>query len=631
MSVSAAQAIANWNANHAVAPQVVADTAANMVTYLSGLQTLQTAGALASVTLLGTGNRTGAAKLAVFIKLANFALAPGATLVAADTAANLLNPGYAAGLTLATSVLLTGAANAVNAGQAAKLAALPSFSLAVGATLAISDTATSLLLPANAAGIARATAVQLTGTSNSVTAAQAVALAAMPAFVVAAGATLTITGANVISAAQAIVLAGLKGWTLAPGGLLLINGSNTVSAAQATAIAGLPGMALASGATLAVNDSAANLLNPAFTAGLAKATAVQLSGTANTVSVAQAKILAALRLYSMGAGTTLVIADTAFHFLMAPNAAGKAFATAALVTGTANTVSAAQSLVLAGIKSLSVAPAATLIVADTATNLLLAGYASGVAKATSVRLTGTSNSVTALRALALAALPNFALEAGATLTIKGINSVTAAQSAALVGILGWTLIPGATLTVADTSADLLNPAYGAGLGKATGIHLLGNANVVTASQAKTLAGMKHFLRVTGSTLVIADTASHFLQSGAAALSIATATQLIGTSNVVSPGQATTLAGLLNFSLASGAKLLVAGMASNLLNASNAKGIAIATKVQLTGSSNFISATQTLSLLAIPNFTFGVGATFSISGANSVSAAQAAALAGLESF
>ncbi len=54
MAVTAAQAISGYNANQNVAAQVVADTSANLLTYLSGLQTLKTAGKLASTTLIGT-------------------------------------------------------------------------------------------------------------------------------------------------------------------------------------------------------------------------------------------------------------------------------------------------------------------------------------------------------------------------------------------------------------------------------------------------------------------------------------------------------------------------------------------------------------------------------------------------
>ena len=54
MSVTAAQAIANYNANHSVAAQVVSDTAANIVTNIDGLQTLTTASKLTSVAITGS-------------------------------------------------------------------------------------------------------------------------------------------------------------------------------------------------------------------------------------------------------------------------------------------------------------------------------------------------------------------------------------------------------------------------------------------------------------------------------------------------------------------------------------------------------------------------------------------------
>ena len=45
------------------------------------------------------------------------------------------------------------------------------------------------------------------------------------------------------------------------------------------------------------------------------------------------------------------------------------------------------------------------MVTDTAANLLATGNATGIAKATTVSLTGTANSVTAAQATSLAALP----------------------------------------------------------------------------------------------------------------------------------------------------------------------------------------------------------------------------------
>ena len=71
--------------------------------------------------------------------------------------------------------------------------------------------------------------------------------------------------------------------------------------------------------------TAASLLGSSNAAGIAKATAVTLSGTTNTVTAAQATVLAALSGFALAPGATLVVSDTAANLLA--NAAGAAKAT----------------------------------------------------------------------------------------------------------------------------------------------------------------------------------------------------------------------------------------------------------------------------------------------------------------
>ena len=89
-----------------------------------------------------------------------------------DSAANLLATGNATGIAKATTVSLSGTANTVTAAQANALIAMHGFALASGATLTVADTAANLLASGNTAGIAKATAVTLSGTANPVTAAR---------------------------------------------------------------------------------------------------------------------------------------------------------------------------------------------------------------------------------------------------------------------------------------------------------------------------------------------------------------------------------------------------------------------------------------------------------------------------
>ena len=310
MTVTAALAIANYAVNNNVTSQVVADTAANLVSSLSGLAGLVSHSKLTSVTLTDNDPifQATAAQTASLASLPNFALATGATLLTRDTAANLLLPGNAAGLAKATGVSVSGTSNTVTAAQSATLAAMPVFTVATGAKLVVSDTATNLLLSSNTAGLAKATGVSLSG-------------------------------------------------------------ANIVTAAQATKLVGLHSFGLATGATMAVSDTAASILASANATGLAKATAVSLSG-ANTVTAAQATILATLTGFALGSGATLVLSDSAANLLASGNAPGLVFATAVSLTGTSNTVTAAQAATLAGLHGFALASGASLAVVDSASRLL---------------------------------------------------------------------------------------------------------------------------------------------------------------------------------------------------------------------------------------------------------------------
>ena len=615
MTVTAAQAIANYNANHSVAPQLVADSAADILAHLAGLQTLQTAGALASVTLTGTSNIVTASQAEAMAGLSGFTVGAGAGLTLADSASNLLSPSNAAGLAFATSVMLEGANN-ISAAQAETLGNLSNFALDFGATLQISDSAADLLTAANAAGLGFATSVSLTGIANSVTSAQAVSLADLTDFSVSAGATLA------VSDTAAHLLTSTAGLGFATS-VTLSGTANNVTAAQASWLATLANFTLAAGATLVVSDTAAHLLAAGSAAGEAAATGVVLTGTANMVTATQAAILAGLNGFSIAAGAKLAIADTAADLLNGANAAGLAIATSISITGAANSVSAAQAETLAAQDHASLAFGATLAVSDGAANLL--ANPAGVALATSVSLTGT------------------------------FNSVSASQAATLAAMHGFTLAAGATLAVADVAVNLLASANAAGVAAATSVSLTGTSNLVTAAQAESLSAMAGFGLAAGAALIVSDSAAHLLSAGnTAGVAAATSVVLTGANNL-DAAQAQQLSTLSGFSVAAGASLQVSDSASNLLLGANAAGIAAATAVTLTGTANNVSAAQAASLTAFTGFTLGFGATLAVSdsasdllsgadaagvakatkvtltGANSVTAAQAAALSHLAGF
>lgn len=255
--VTAAAAVAAYNANHAIPPVLVADTVANLLAYLAGLQTLKSAGKLSSVTATGASNMVTASQAQALAGLPHFSVAAGGAVAVQDSANNLLSAAYVGGLAIATSVRLSGR-NVVSASQATTLAALRAFSLEGGATLAVQDTAANLSLPTNAAGLSKATAVTLVG------------------------------GASI----------------------------NAVDMSSAMYLVGLRGFSLASGAGLDVRGSASDLLSPAHARAVAMATSVTLVGHA-VVDVAQAIALTGLHGFRVYPGPTssLAISDTAANFL----------------------------------------------------------------------------------------------------------------------------------------------------------------------------------------------------------------------------------------------------------------------------------------------------------------------------
>ena len=139
---------------------------------------------------------------------------------------------------------------------------------------------------------------------------------------------------------------------------------------------------------------------------------------------------------------------------------------------------------------------------------------------------------------------------------------------------------------------LLASGAAAGEAVATGVVLLVAANIVTAAQATQLAGLNDFQFASGATLVVADNAANLLASTyASGLRLATSVSLTGTDNIVTAAQATTLVGMPGFALATAAILQVADTAANLLAGVNATGIAIASSVSLTGRTNTVTAAQ----------------------------------------
>ena len=641
MALLATQAIAAYTANHNMAATAISDTAANLIANLTGLQTLQRASKITAVTLLPGAYNISAANAAALAALPTFSRGT-ATLTIGDSATALLSSANAAGLAAASAVQLTGN-NTATASMATTLATKAGFTVAAGASLVVADTATNLLAAGNATGLAKATAVQLTGT-NTATAATATSLAAKIGFSIAVGATLVVAD----SAANLLLTANTAG--LGKATSVQLTGSNTVGASQATQLVARPGLTLATGATLVVADTALNLLASANATGLARATSTSLTG-ANTVTAAVAASL--VRSTAFAVSGTMVVADTAANLLAATASAGLARATSVQLIGT-NVVTVANARTLLALTAFSVASGAKITVADSAATLLAGTSAAAVALATAIQLTG-ANLSTAANATLLAGKPSFALATGATLVVQdsttnllvpanaaglakataiqisGSNTTSASNATALAALSGLSLAAGASLVVSDSTTNLLDTTYAAGLAKATALQI--NASVtVTTAKATALSKLRTLSLGTSVTLTVNDTPSNIsaaidtLQTLAAAkllsaitltasgpLSI-TATQLTADSAALAKLPSNYTLNVTSVLLSAAAAVRanthvvsfnLADTAANILTASNAAAVAAAASVKLTGT-NTLTAAQARSLSALAGITIGNG-------------------------
>ena len=514
---------------NADATLIVADTAANL---------LATPAALTAATKIKLAtDETATAAQATQLK-ANAKLDLN-TLVVADTAANLLStdPLKSVGVAAASQVKLVNpvspAVNSVLAAQALTLSKLTNFTLDNGAALIVCDSAANLLLATNAPGLTAASAVKMTGTTNSVTAAQAATLYALGAtkFMVDTGNLATM----VVTDTAANLLASGAGPMSKATGVKISGNANTVTAGADGALAlSQMSASLVAGASLTVSDTAINLLSGTNSAGVALATTVMLKGTTNSVLASEAATLAAKPGFILAAGATLVVHGTAEALLTPANSAGVGKATAITVDAGGADILAAQAALLASKPSFSVG--GTMVIADTAANLQLAANTTGVAKATSVKLMGQNNTVTAAVATTLAGLASG-------------NS---------------TLNSTATLVIADGAANLLSPANATGVANATTVQLTGTTNTVTAAQFQTLTGKPHFGLATGATLILADTAANLVSLDLAPVKAnATTVQLTGVNSSVLAADAVKLSSMPNFLLGSASILTINDSLANI--------------------------------------------------------------------
>jgi hypothetical protein len=645
-----------------------------IVEQLSGNGTVNAAGLLALATLpplslnshtltvqdtpsaLLTTFPTGAVPLATAVTLATnlspwsvsaasaaaLAAMPGfgvgtAGMAVLDTAANLVNPSYAAGIADAVSATLSGNAT-VTAANATSLYGLGNFSTGT-ASLTIQDGAGKLAaLGVGAAALASSILQQGSGL---VSVSQFTALRALPNF--------STNGNLLIVADNATNLLTLASTNTSLATTLVLDANATsLTAAQAETLATLPNFT-AGTAQLGIVDSGADLLHitglgslPDDWAGELAATSVTLSGNA-TMTASQADDMALLGAKFSRGSFTLTVADTAANLVLAANAAGVALGTTVTLTGNETALSAATATALAGIANFTKGVFAVTI-SDTSANLLDPAYAAGISLADHVKLS-IAVALTVANAAALIGLANF--QAGATLTIadtlpnllalgsttlahnnstlqstaiglSAATTATVAQLAALAALPQYTGFSrnGFALVLADTGAAIAGYTHDA-IAVPTSYTMIGAATL-TASQATVLAGDS--IALNGNTLTVADTPTALLSVGnAAGVTLATALTLSAAASA-SATQATSLFAISKFSTG-GYALTVSDSVSALLGLSNT--------VITAASSLALSATQSVSAAQLGNLS-ALGSKFSLAGHTLTVTDTAAALAALSS-
>jgi hypothetical protein len=633
----------------------VSDTAANLLSAANaaGLALAATITLAAPEANLAAATATALAGFAGFSKGGN-------SVTVSDSAANLAFAGNAAGLGLADHIQVN-AVTALSAASAEALIGLTNFQVNVSAPVSIADSLNHLLHLATTAlvnnnDVLLATPIGLSDDAVA-TVAQLAALSALPQYAL-AGHGFRLNGNDLVLMDSGRHLASyIPDGVLTPTSIVMA-GDATLSAAQAGAIASL-GIDLG-GNTLTVADAPAALLDAANVAGLGLAGVLTLSGDA-TATAAQAVALFGNSRFNTG-GHILTIQDTAAALLELSPAIDTLATTLALSGADTVDVAALIGLTELGIK-FSLAGHA-LTVADTAAHLAtLNGLETRLASA---EVLNASASLNAATAETLAALPNFSVGGGVTVTIVDTvanltalsgaaqaiatsemlspgssATLTVAQALGLATLRGFTNA-GSTITVTDTISHLSAPGWEAvatsfvvtdsvaRLVAEAGSALLANAALVTllgdsvidTTAIDTLAGIAHFSRGTAA-LVVADAPDAIAAHAAEILAVASAARIV-TSTPVTAAQAETLVGLANagaLTFSGSNHLVVADSFVNLANPANADGVALAATVTVTDTA--------ANLVAAAAHDWGSVAPFYVlAGDDTVTGAQAAVLAGL---
>ena len=184
--------------------------------------------------------------------------------------------------------------------------------------------------------------------------------------------------------------------------------------------------------------------------------------------------------------TSFAVSGTATDLLANLSSLGKAGSIT--LTGTGNTVTAAQYAVLTGLAGFAFGAGATLNVADTASGLLAGG---GLPAAAAVSLIGTANTVTAVQFGQIAGLNHFALGAGSFTDISANETIGAVAPGSLSVAQSATFFVAGSLTIGAAGAGSLSVTSGGSVGVAGGLTLgqaAGGAGTIDIQGATLSAG-----------------------------------------------------------------------------------------------------------------------------------------------
>jgi hypothetical protein len=289
-----------------------------------------------------------------------------------------------------------------------------------------------------------------------------------------------------------------------------LTGSPTLNAAQLTQLEALPHFTVAGGDAVTVSDSLGNIAaaigtHPAWFTPVSAVT-VRLDGShIGAFAAAQLGLLEAagktVTFNASGSNTTLVVAAAATS--IAANAAGLADLNGHVtvtynVTNPGVAVSAADGAALAGLAGFSVV---ALSVSDTGANI--AAHAAALFGHGFTGITVSSGNFAGTSAQLLD--PALHLGANATVSLSASATVSGSAANALAALPGFAVGAGATLTVQDSVVNLLalTPAAQA----AAGVVELSASQTVSVAQLQALAALGSKFHEAGFTLSVQDTAA----------------------------------------------------------------------------------------------------------------------------